>query len=82
MRRMHTNDIECVPLCLAIFLVFALCQPTAPSAKAWLYGYAACRVAHSVTYYLEIMLRPAVWGLSWLCACGALTHILVSINAL
>ncbi|PHQ98208.1 MAG: glutathione S-transferase [Marinosulfonomonas sp.] len=49
-RRMHRNDLENIPAFLAIGLLFVVTDPSLGSAQILLYGFAAARLAHFVSY--------------------------------
>jgi len=49
-RRAHQNDLENIPLFLALGLMFVLTEPSMLAARLCFYGFAAARVVHSVAY--------------------------------
>jgi glutathione S-transferase len=49
-RRVHLNDVENIPIFLAVSLLYVLSEPSLGVARILLFGYVVTRILHTIAY--------------------------------
>jgi len=70
-RRAHLNDLENIPVFLAIGFLFLFTEPSAFEAKVYFFTFLGARLVHTVSYLNGLQPWRAIsWGVGFLATIG------------